>query len=317
MKRHDYLPFGEELGAGVGIRTAGQGYPPPDDKVRQKFTGYERDGETGLDYAQARMYANVQGRFTSPDPLYIAKHRLIDPQQLNIYAYVRNNPLVYIDPHGLDIYIWGDDVDNFVKILNARENEGQKASFQVAAGNDGKLGIVDKDGKALSSEDLQALGKGLTGGEATLFNAITNSDFSGIVDTQAEASYISIGLSQDALLDTKGRGVNMIDMKDLGAFAAEDKGAAGSIAAHEALESYISASLNANFQTSHSQASKAFPELVQVPGPQFPVEKINGRDVGTGRVALGSKVFDMSISPTGIGSKTRIGFDVERVKRIK
>jgi hypothetical protein len=54
IKRHDYLPFGEELQAGTGGRTAAQGYT--NDNVRQQFTGYERDNETGLDYAQARAH---------------------------------------------------------------------------------------------------------------------------------------------------------------------------------------------------------------------------------------------------------------------
>ncbi|HEX7958118.1 MAG TPA: LamG-like jellyroll fold domain-containing protein, partial [Pyrinomonadaceae bacterium] len=65
VKRHDYLPFGEELFAGVGGRTPQQGYSAADG-LRQKLTGYERDNETGLDYAQARYYASSQGRFTSP-----------------------------------------------------------------------------------------------------------------------------------------------------------------------------------------------------------------------------------------------------------
>jgi hypothetical protein len=52
VKRHDYLPFGEELLAGTGGRTATQGYSG--DSVRQKFTQKERDNETGLDYFGAR-----------------------------------------------------------------------------------------------------------------------------------------------------------------------------------------------------------------------------------------------------------------------
>jgi RHS repeat-associated protein len=63
MKRHDYLPFGEELSANIGARTPTQGYAG--DNVRQKFTGYERDTETGLDYAHARQYASTQGSYTS------------------------------------------------------------------------------------------------------------------------------------------------------------------------------------------------------------------------------------------------------------
>ncbi len=81
------------------------------------FTGKERDGETGLDYFLARYYSAAQGRFTSPDefkggivdpftgqqvgqpgpPPYAD---ITDPQTLNKYVYVRNNPLRYIDPDG-------------------------------------------------------------------------------------------------------------------------------------------------------------------------------------------------------------------------
>ena len=67
VKRNDYLPYGEELYSGMGGRTSAQGYAW--DGVRQQFTGYERDAETGLDFAQARYYSASCGRFTSPDPL--------------------------------------------------------------------------------------------------------------------------------------------------------------------------------------------------------------------------------------------------------
>ena len=62
VSRHDYLPFGEEIGASVGGRTIAQGYEGDD--VRQKFTGHERDAETELDFMRARYYAKAQGRFT-------------------------------------------------------------------------------------------------------------------------------------------------------------------------------------------------------------------------------------------------------------
>jgi RHS repeat-associated protein len=98
VSRHDYLPFGEELTANVGGRMAGQGYSQFDG-VRQKFTGHERDGETGLDYMKARYYSSVQGRFTSPDDFW-KDSQVSDPQSWNKYAYARNNPLKYIDPEG-------------------------------------------------------------------------------------------------------------------------------------------------------------------------------------------------------------------------
>ena len=99
VSRHDYLPFGEELFAGTGGRTTTQGYSATDG-VRQKFTQKERDIETGLDYFGTRYYASMQGRFTSTDPIIMAPERAFDPQQINLYAYTRNNPLTFVDPDG-------------------------------------------------------------------------------------------------------------------------------------------------------------------------------------------------------------------------
>ena len=107
VKRHDYLPFGEELFAGIGGRSETLGYKSADG-VRQQFTQKERDIETGLDYFGARFYASIHGRFTSADPLYYSSSRPVDPQQFNLYSYVRNNPLRMVDPDGRDGYVTGD-----------------------------------------------------------------------------------------------------------------------------------------------------------------------------------------------------------------
>jgi RHS repeat-associated protein len=104
--RYDYLPFGEELGAGVGQRTTGMGYSAAD-STEQKFTQKERDNESGLDYFLARYYSSAQGRFTSTDPVIVTPERFYDPQQLNLYAYTRNNPLHFIDPSGEILTISG------------------------------------------------------------------------------------------------------------------------------------------------------------------------------------------------------------------
>ncbi len=101
VTRHDYLPFGEELF--VGLRASGYNYEPPADGVRQKFTGYEKDGETGLDFAEARYFASSQGRFTSVDPL-LASANVADPGSWNRYAFAYNNPLRFIDPTGMYVY---------------------------------------------------------------------------------------------------------------------------------------------------------------------------------------------------------------------
>jgi RHS repeat-associated protein len=94
--RHDYFPFGEEIGAGVGLRATAQGYGQIGN-IRQKFTGKERDNETGLDYFGARYYASTMGRFNSID---LAPLDLVNPQKLNRYQYVLNNPIYYTDPDG-------------------------------------------------------------------------------------------------------------------------------------------------------------------------------------------------------------------------
>lgn len=97
--RRDYLPFGEELSSSIGVRTSVAGYANSD-ATRQKFTGQERDTESGLDYFKARYCSTAQGRFTSPDPLH-SSASLVDPQSWNRYAYVGNRPLIYTDPSGL------------------------------------------------------------------------------------------------------------------------------------------------------------------------------------------------------------------------
>jgi RHS repeat-associated protein len=116
VKRHDYLPFGEELGNGISGRSTTQGYGAGDD-VRQQFTQKERDVETGLDYFGARYYSSTHGRFTNPDDFW-KDSQVIDPQSWNKYVYVRNNPLKLVDP------------------------EGEKATVTIKTNEDAKTGTV-------------------------------------------------------------------------------------------------------------------------------------------------------------------------------
>lgn len=69
------------------------------------LTSKERDIETGLDYFNARYFSSIQGRFTGADPIMMKKGRLLDPQRINLHAYVRNNPLKFIDPDGADLIL--------------------------------------------------------------------------------------------------------------------------------------------------------------------------------------------------------------------
>ena len=72
-----------------------------------KFTGKELDDETGLYYYEARYYNAAIGRFVSIDPW---GGDLSDPQSLNKYAYVSNNPVKYVDPSGEE-WQWYDYVN--------------------------------------------------------------------------------------------------------------------------------------------------------------------------------------------------------------
>jgi RHS repeat-associated protein len=96
---HDYLPFGEEI-----ARTGAGACYTASTSNTLKFTGKERDVETGLDYFGARYLSAAQGRWTIPDwsarqdPVPYAT--VADPQTLNLYAYVRNNPLSRPDLDG-------------------------------------------------------------------------------------------------------------------------------------------------------------------------------------------------------------------------
>jgi RHS repeat-associated protein len=101
-RRRDFMPFGEDLGAGQFGRTTALGYEATGtpSNPREKFATYERDDETGLDFAQARYYQSRLGRFTSVDPL-MASGNPINPKTWNRYSYCLNNPLRLFDPTGL------------------------------------------------------------------------------------------------------------------------------------------------------------------------------------------------------------------------
>jgi RHS repeat-associated protein len=69
-----------------------------------KFTGKERDSESGLDMFGARYYGSSLGRFMTPDwaakPTDVPYANFGNPQSLNLYSYVQNNPTTVGDPDG-------------------------------------------------------------------------------------------------------------------------------------------------------------------------------------------------------------------------
>ncbi len=99
ISRRDYAAFGDEIT--TTQRTTGLGYQPAN--IRQDYTGYQKDNESGLEYAQARYYDSSHGRFTSIDPL-TSSANIKDPQSFNRYSYVSNSPYKFTDPLGLMPY---------------------------------------------------------------------------------------------------------------------------------------------------------------------------------------------------------------------
>jgi RHS repeat-associated protein len=103
---YDYLPFGESVGSSAATTT-------------HKFTGKERDAESGLDYFGARHYASNLGRFLSPDLIlhpdqssYGPVSFMVEPQNWNKYQYGQNNPLKFFDPDGAEAGLFYERLPN-------------------------------------------------------------------------------------------------------------------------------------------------------------------------------------------------------------
>jgi RHS repeat-associated protein len=93
------------------------------------FTGQVRDTETGLDYFGARYYGSNAGRFMSPDPSGLLAQRPANPQSWNLYAYAMNNPVINIDPNGLDC-IYVNDAGNGVESIDHNSSAGECADTE-------------------------------------------------------------------------------------------------------------------------------------------------------------------------------------------
>lgn len=158
IESHDYLPFGEEWCGTSVCGTVKAGQP-------KRFTGKERDAETGLDYYGARYYGSKMGRFTTIDPVYTWQENLVDPQRWNRYAYVRNNPLKYVDPDGRVIETAWDVANIGIGIASLRGNvrEGNWGSALLDV-----LGIV--------GDSASAAAPGIPGGFGAGIKAVRTAD---------------------------------------------------------------------------------------------------------------------------------------------
>ena len=124
--------------------------------TEQFFTGKERDSESGLDYFGARYYGSSMGRWMSPDwsakadPVPYAK--LDNPQSLNLYSYVYNNPLSRSDPDGHEVDLTNKDQklrNETEKRILSNVNKNERGLFNTTTDKNGKTTLnLNKDATA-------------------------------------------------------------------------------------------------------------------------------------------------------------------------
>jgi RHS repeat-associated protein len=139
-----------------------------------KFTGKERDTESNLDNFGARYYSSAMGRFLTADwsaiPAPVPYANLSDPQTLNLYAYVGNNPLGTADLDGHDWDKFRQDLRSALSQTTAKATigiglavKGTIAGVKVRAEVAAKANLQDTGNK--TSLSLSAEG-GVSGGKA-------------------------------------------------------------------------------------------------------------------------------------------------------
>jgi RHS repeat-associated protein len=212
LAESDYYPFGGEIPITRG------------DPNHYKFTGKERDTESGLDNFGARYNASSLGRFMSPDPVGIMKQKLIDPQQWNMYAYVRNNPLRFIDPFGMyscdGTRLFCGRVEMAYKQIQQAAADAEKGSDQQKQLNK-VLKFLGKPGEA---NYVSIKAGSLSGGELGKADTSSNTDLLGNSHTTTQ---ITLDFNQVDTTAKLNRGTPL-----LGAVPQDDGGLLGHEGTH-------------------------------------------------------------------------------------
>ena len=178
-------------------------------RVESRYTGKERDTESGLDYFGARYYASSAGRWMSPDwsakeePVPYAK--LDNPQSLNLYAYVGNNPLWRADADG---HCWWQSVCNAAKsafatgVLLVHDSNVRAGYIAAAKGvltGKGQWSAVRAGAKVQAQAEISGIGKGVTAiaessakGAGGLTGTTTNATVNAIAENTKAAGALGI-----------------------------------------------------------------------------------------------------------------------------
>jgi len=319
--RFDFLPFGEAIAGdrnGRAALTCAAGvancYNGPG-SLTQKFTGKERDAETGLDYFGARYMATSQGRFTSPDtPLVYS--RPDNPQTWNLYSYVGNNPLTIVDLDGhcgVDWNCWGQFGSGLADttyrpIVQAVSNPVQTAQNLASAVTHPvetavavKNAVVETTAAALSG-DPNAIGK-VTG---TIVSALATAGAGKAATSliQGARSAEAVAAVANPVSGTLARVIpGGLNTTTLGA-----PGAADVFVTNAAELSGLNATQLANKLTIPGSSSGF--QVLEFPTPSSglasPVFRSNPGFVGGGRTAGGASEFVIPNGPIPAGTVRRV-----------
>jgi RHS repeat-associated protein len=170
----------------------GNGESCPATPTEQLFTGKERDTESGNDYFDARYYSSAMGRFMSPD--WSAKEepvpysKLDNPQTLNLYSYVVNNPLTQIDDDGHEIIYMTTGPNALQNEQVVRDSVTAILANPNTAGN--LSGYVGKDNPDLviMNGDLSKLDNPTQAPDGSPGASITKGDAEPVMSTSTDAN---------------------------------------------------------------------------------------------------------------------------------
>jgi len=192
----DFYPFGGER---VYTNTCSLNY---------KFTGKERDSESGLDNFGARYNSSQYGRFMTADPKQFSAMTIANPQKWDQYPYVLNNPLAFVDPDGqeeLKITIRAFIPEPKFKYGPGLTWKGDGRSFSSApnASSRGQAVLTIETDPSKSSTPLVGKPVVSTSGSAVtvagLFTATGNSDVTSTVSTNTRladgTSVVTVSMS--------------------------------------------------------------------------------------------------------------------------
>jgi RHS repeat-associated protein len=137
-----------------------------------RYTGKERDSESGLDNFGARYDSSQYGRFMSVDPdNESGLDHMEDPQSWNGYAYVRNNPLVLTDPDGMNYRVCDDKGENCANLTNEQFAQYRQDSGNISMRASGDLYAGDtKVGNASYYDETNADGAAHIAGSQLVIN---------------------------------------------------------------------------------------------------------------------------------------------------